>query len=93
MTMKPKIALLIIAMVIIMEVLAGNLAYAESISQSLYLTITVVGTLSLNIDEETLLADSRKPAAEAFSEMKDHNIAVSKLVRDDSDVWLFTKTE
>ena len=93
MTVKPKTASLIMSIVIIIAVLAGNLAYAESISQSVYLTITVVCTLSLNIEEGSLMADSGKPTAEAFSEMKDHNIEVTKLVRNNSDVWLFTKTE
>lgn len=93
MTVKPKIASLIILTMIMTAVLAGNTAYAESLSQSVYLTITVVGTLSLNIDENGLSADSGKPEAEAFSDMRNHNILVSKLVRDDSDLWLFTKTE
>jgi len=91
--MKPKIASLIIAIVIMITVLAGNLAYAESLSQSVYLTITVVGILSLNIDENALSANSGKPEAEAFSDMKAHDIVVSKLVRNNSDTWLFTKTE
>ncbi len=91
--MKPKIVSLIMSVVIIIAVLAGNYAYAESISQSVYLTITVVGTLSLNIEEDSLMADSGKPTAETFSTMKDHNIEVTKFVRNNSDVWLFTKTE
>ncbi|MBU4376348.1 MAG: hypothetical protein KKD29_02585 [Candidatus Omnitrophica bacterium] len=91
--MKPKIALLIMAMVIMVSVVAGNVAYAESTSRSVYLTITVIGTLSLNVDEDSLTTDSGKINAEAFSEMKDHNIEVTKLVRNNSDVWLFTKTE
>lgn len=93
MTVMPKAASLIMAVVIIMGVLAGNQAYAESISRSIHLSITVIGTLSLNIDEGTLMADSAKPTSEAFSELKEHDIVVSKLTRDDSNVWLFTKTE
>jgi hypothetical protein len=93
MTVKPKLASLIILMVIMMAVLSGSLAYAESISRSVRLTITVVGTLSLNIDENALSANPGKPEAEAFSEIRNHNIVVSKFVRDDSNIWLFTKTE
>jgi hypothetical protein len=93
MTVKPKIASLIILMMVAMAVLAGNVAYADSVSQSVHLTIIVVGTLSLNIDENALLANSGKPGVEAFSQMEEHNIVVSKVIRDKSDLWLFTKTE
>lgn len=93
MTVKPKIAHLIVLMLIMMTALAGTTAYADSVSQTIHLTITVVGTLSLNIDESTLSANSGKPDAEAFSDIKNHNIVVSKLVRDNSNLWLFTKTE
>jgi hypothetical protein len=102
-TVKPKIASLIILTLIMMTALAGTTAYADSVSQTIRLTITVVGTLSLNIDENALPAlaasanageaNSGKPEAEAFSEMRNHNIVVSKLVRDNSNLWLFTKTE
>jgi len=98
MTVKPKIGSLIILMLIMMAVLAGTTAYANSVSQTIHLTITVVGTLSLNIDENALpalagAANSGKPEAEAFSDMRSHNIVISKLVRDNSNLWLFTKTE
>lgn len=93
MTMKPKTAFLIIAMVIVISAFAENMVYAESISQSIRLTITVVGALSLNIEEDSLIADSEKMGVETVSLMKDHDIAVTKPAQNDSDVWLFTKTE
>ncbi|MDD5680346.1 MAG: hypothetical protein PHI59_03800 [Candidatus Omnitrophica bacterium] len=98
MAVKPKMTSLIIFLAIMTAILTGNMAYAESKSQSVHLTVIVVGALSLNIDENALPAlageaNSGKPAAEAFSDIKEHNIIVSKLVRDNSDLWLFTKTE
>ncbi len=92
-TVKPKLASLIILAAMITVILAGNTADAQSLTQSVHLSITVVGSLSLNIDETTLSADAGKPKAEAFSHMTDHGILVSRLVGDDSNTWLFTKTE
>ncbi len=93
MVVRPRIASLIVTAAVAISVLAVNTARAESVSRSIRLTITVVGSLSLDIDEASLPADSGKISAEAFSEIKNHNIAVTKLARNNSNAWLFTKTE
>ena len=92
MAMKPKMVALIMLPVIIGALLFGNVAYALTTHHVIHLTVTVVGTLSLNLENEWLHQNLLKPEAEAFSELKD-DILVDKLRKGDSTVWRFTKTE
>ena len=91
--MKRRIITTAIAAVIILMMGLGNVAYAKGISRQIHLTVRVVGVLSLNIGNDWLDATSNSPTAEAFSELKEHEIQINKLKRNDSMVWLFTKTE
>ena len=93
MTMRLKKLAVILAMVIIATLLFTNYVYASSMSRQLRLTVTVVGTLSMDIENEVIHQSLIKPEAEAFSELKDHGILIDKLTSDNSTVWLLTKTE
>ena len=93
MTMKRKTAVLVIAAVIIATLLGGNAAYALTTHATIYLTLRVVGSIALNLEDEWLQQNLSEPSAEAFSALKEHDISVEKLQRNDSMVWRFTKTE
>ncbi len=93
MTMKRKTVVLTMLAVIMAIVLFGNVAYALSTYQVIHLRLRVVGALSLNLEDEWLSENLSDPKAEAFSELKEYGIEVDKLQRNNSMVWLFTKTE
>ena len=93
MTMKAKMFVPIIVAVIMVILLSGNTAYALATRHVIHIRLRVVGVLSLNLEDGWLDQNFRDPKAEAFSELKEHGIFVDKLQRDDSTVWLFTKTE
>ncbi len=90
--MKAK-ALVLALVAVIMVMLVGNNAYALSTQQVIYLRVTVVGRLSLDLEDEWLHRNMHKPEAEAFSELKESGVQVDKLVRNNEALWLFTKTE
>ena len=93
MTMRCKTVVLIMLAVIMAIVLLGNVAYALTTHQVIHLRLRVVGALSLNLEDGWLDEVLRDPKAEAFSELKEHGIEVNKVQRNNSTVWLFTKTE
>ena len=93
MTMKAKMAVSIFLAVIMIMLLCGNTAYALTTRQTIRLRVRVVGVLSLNLENELLEKNLLEPEAEAFSELKEHGVSVEKLQRNNSMVWLFTKTK
>ena len=93
MTMRLKKIALIIAIVIIATLWFTNYVYASSMSRQVHIRITVVGSLSMDIENEGIRQSLIKPEVEAFSELKDHGILIDKLTSDNSTVWLLTKTE
>ncbi len=93
MVMKSKIGVLILLSVITVTLLCANAAYARSISHEVHLVVRVVGVLSMNLENEWLRDNMVNPNAEAFSELKERNILVDKLIKDKSTIWLLTKTE
>jgi len=88
MAMKKKT--LVITIVVLMSLLFIHNAYALTTHAVIRLTIKVVPTLALNLDDAGLNSGIE---AEAFSELEESGIAVDKIERGDSTVWLFTKTE
>ena len=92
MAMRTKMVALMIAAIMV-TLLFGNVAHALSTSQAIYLRLRVVGALSLNLEDEWLAQNLPQPKAEAFSELKEGGIFVDKLSKDNSTLWLFTKTE
>ena len=93
MVMKSKIGILVLLSVITVTLLCADAAYARSISQTVHLVVRVVGVLSMDLENEWLRDNMVNPNAEAFSELKEHNILVDKLRKDKSTIWLLTKTE
>ena len=91
--MKTKMVVLSMAAAIMVTLLFGNVAYALSTSQTIYLRVRVVGALSLNLEDKWLQQNLHKPEVEAFSELKEEGVSVDKLSGDNSTLWLFTKTE
>ena len=90
MTMKLRKLAVVMAMVIIATLVFTNYVYARSMSSQLRLTVTVVGTLSMDIENDVI---RQSIEAEAFSGLKEHGILIDKLTSDNSTVWLLTKTE
>ena len=90
--MKFKTAALI-AVVIISVFVFENTVYALATSATIRLTLRVVGTISLNLEDEWIEQALDDHKAEAFSELKKRDICVDKFQRDDSTIWRFTKTE
>lgn len=97
MEMKAKIVALIILISITMILLSENLAYAQmsglKTQHTIYVRVIIPPRLSMNLDKEWISQNLNKPEVEAFSELKEDGIIVEKVRRNDSIVWLFTKTE
>ena len=90
--MKPRMLRGIMA-VIIATLFFVDLAYALTRRAEIHLTLRVVGALSLDLENDLLHQNLKMGEAEAFSELKEEGILVDKLRKDNSTVWLFTKTE
>ena len=93
MVMKTKKALTIVSAIITLIMLSGNLAFALSTYERIFVTLYVEGEISMNLDDDLISQNIDKPEVEAFSELKEEGILVDKLRRGDSILWLFTKTE
>lgn len=93
MAMKRKMLVLVVLAIMMAALLFGNVAHALATRQVIHLRLRVVGTLSLNLEDEWLEQNLRNPKAEAFSGLKERGVYVNKLQTDNSTVWLFTKTE
>jgi hypothetical protein len=92
MTMKRKTCIFVIT-VIIATSLLGNAAYALSTHHTIHLTLRVVGSVALDLEDSWLNENLREPRAEAFSELKESGVHVDRIRKDDGTIWLFTKTE
>ena len=93
MAMKRKMKAVVIGAVIMAIFLFGNTSYALTTSATIHLTVRVVGAISLNLEDQWLEQNLDRPEAEAFSELKDRDIYIDRLKRNDSMVWRFTKTQ
>ncbi len=88
MAMKRKT--LIISIVMAISLLFICNAYALTTYAVIHLTLRVVPSLCMDLDDTSL---QKGLEAEAFSEFKDSGLSVDKLDRGSTTVWRFTKTE
>ena len=88
--MKPIVIALIAAVIILFF---GDMAYALTTRAEIHLTLRVVACLSLNLENDVFQNSSGEIGAEAFSELKKGGVIIDKIGKDESVVWLFTKTE
>ncbi|MBL7071623.1 MAG: hypothetical protein ISS26_05590 [Candidatus Omnitrophica bacterium] len=59
----------------------------------IHLSIRVVSSLSLDLNDGFLEKGLLGAGAETFSELRDQGIMIDKSRRGDSSIWIFTKTE
>ena len=93
MTVKAKTALRAVVPAIMLTLLLCNTAHALATSQTIHLTVRVVGALSLDLEDEWISENLSEPKAEAFSELEESGILIDKYRKGDSTLWLFTKTQ
>ena len=91
--MIKKVAFVLIVGVILSSFLFVSTACARTTSATIRLTIRVVGSIALNLEDAWLEENLSDPKAEAFSELEEHGVHVERAQRNDSALWLFTKTE
>jgi len=93
--MKAKIRILVMLVFIALMVLSGKVASASEFTAEATIEVRLIipPNASLKLDDEWVHQNLQKPEAEAFSELKESGILVDKIKREDTIVWLFTKTE
>lgn len=92
MTVKTLMKLVIITVAAGM-IFLGPRAFADTYSQTIHLTLRVVGVVALDIDENWMQSENGGLRAEAYTELAKNDINIDQTIRGDRTIWRFTKTE
>jgi len=93
MAVKRSMKMLLSITVVLGIMLFGTMSHADTYTQSIHLTVRVLGSLSINIEEEWLNTDSSDLSAEAYTELDAQDVSINLTKRGDNTIIVFTKTE